>query len=100
MSCGTVADSSSVSLLSSSSSLPVAASRPRLAAALNPRLAKIYYGDSQKFPIIAKYNNFGDATRIRVDQRIKIPEVEGVELLVGKEPVETEALEVADLGFA
>lgn len=64
------------------------------------RLAKTYYGDSQKFPIIAKYNNFGDATRIRVGQRIKIPEVEGVELLVGKEPVETEALDIADLGFA
>ena len=64
------------------------------------RLAKIYYGDSQKFPIIAKYNNFGDATRIHVGQRIKIPEVEGVRLLVGKEPVETEALDIADLGFA
>lgn len=58
------------------------------------QLAKIYYGDPEKFSIIAKYNNFDDASRIAVGQRIKIPEIEGVDFLVGKEPIETESLPV------
>lgn len=57
-------------------------------------LAKIYYGDPEKFSIIAKYNSFDDASRIAVGQKIKIPEIEGVDFLVGKEPVETESLPV------
>ncbi|OPX35787.1 MAG: hypothetical protein B1H12_08420 [Desulfobacteraceae bacterium 4484_190.2] len=64
------------------------------------KLAKIYYGDSEKFSIIAKYNNFDDASRIAVGQKIKIPEIEGVDFLVGKEPVETESLSVDDLEIA
>ena len=63
------------------------------------RLAKIYYGDSQKFPIIAKYNNFTDATRIEVGQKIKIPEIEGMEFLAGKESIETEGLEPVELSL-
>jgi tetratricopeptide (TPR) repeat protein len=58
------------------------------------KLAKIYYGDPEKFSIIAKYNNFDDASRIAVGQKIKIPEIEGVDFLVDKEPVETESLPV------
>ena len=58
------------------------------------QLAKIYYGDPEKFSIIAKYNNFDDASRIAVGQKIKIPEIEGVDFLVGKEPIETESLPV------
>ena len=63
------------------------------------RVAKIYYGDYHKFPIIAKYNNITDATRIYVGQKIKVPEIEGMEFLVGKEDIRTEELEVADSGF-
>ena len=58
------------------------------------KLAKIYYGDPEKFSIIAKYNNFDDASRIAAGQKIKIPEIEGVDFLVGKEPIETESLPV------
>ena len=64
------------------------------------KLAKMYYGDSQKFSIIAKYNNFSDATRIDVGQRIKIPEIEGVAFFAGKEPIETEPLGLSDPEFA
>jgi len=60
-------------------------------------LAKMYYGDSQKFPIIAKYNDLTDATQIEVGRKIKIPEIEGMEFLVGKEAVETEAVSAPDL---
>jgi tetratricopeptide (TPR) repeat protein len=42
------------------------------------QLAKRYYGDSKKFPIIAKYNNISDVRRVRVGQKIKIPKIERV----------------------
>lgn len=61
------------------------------------RLAKMYYGDSQKFSIIAKYNDFSDASHIDVGQKIKIPEIEGMEFLAGKEAIETEAVSAPDL---
>ena len=41
-------------------------------------IAKIYYGDPQKFALIAKYNNITDVTQIRVGQKIKVPELAGV----------------------
>ncbi len=63
------------------------------------KVAKIYYGDYNKFPIIAKYNNIIDATRIKVGQKIKVPEIEGKEFLVGQEAIETEKVEVVDSGF-
>jgi tetratricopeptide (TPR) repeat protein len=40
-------------------------------------LAMLYYGDYRKFSIIAAYNNLTDATRVRVGQEIRIPEIEG-----------------------
>jgi len=40
------------------------------------QLAKRYYGDPKKFPIIAKYNNITDTRRIRIGQEIKIPAIE------------------------
>ncbi len=49
------------------------------------RIAEHYYGDQSKFSIIAQYNNLTDATRIHVGQEIKVPEVEGLEFLAGKE---------------
>jgi tetratricopeptide (TPR) repeat protein len=63
------------------------------------KVAGIYYGDHHKFPIIAKYNNITDATRVHEGQEIKVPEIEGVEFLVGREPVETEETGVAFSGF-
>lgn len=63
------------------------------------KVARIYYGDYHKFPIIAKYNNITDATRIKVGQKIKVPEIEGTEFLAGKVAIETEKVEVADAGF-
>jgi tetratricopeptide (TPR) repeat protein len=54
------------------------------------KVAEMYYGDHHKFPIIAKYNNLTDATRVHEGQKIKVPEIEGVEFLVGTETVETE----------
>ena len=63
------------------------------------KVAEIYYGDHEKFPIIARYNNFTDATRVHEGQKIKVPEIEGVEFLVGTEAVETEETAVAYSGF-
>jgi tetratricopeptide (TPR) repeat protein len=63
------------------------------------KLAEIYYGDHHKFPIIAKYNNLTDATRVHEGQKIKVPEIEGVQFLVGREEVETEETAVDYSGF-
>ena len=63
------------------------------------RVAMTYYGDYQKFPIIAKYNNFTDATRVEVGQEIKVPEIEGIEFLVGKENLKIEKQQVLDPGI-
>jgi tetratricopeptide (TPR) repeat protein len=63
------------------------------------KLAMMYYGDHHKFSIIAKYNNLTDATRINAGQKIKIPEIEGVDFLIGKEALKTDEPEVADSGF-
>ncbi len=63
------------------------------------KVANIYYGDYHKFPVIAKYNNITDATRIEIGQKIKVPEIEGTEFLFGKEAIEEEKVEVADAGF-
>jgi tetratricopeptide (TPR) repeat protein len=63
------------------------------------KLALNYYGDYRKFSIIAKYNNIADATKIRVGQRIKIPEIEGVEFHAAEEAVKTEKDTSADWEF-
>jgi len=63
------------------------------------KVAMMYYGDHHKFSIIAKYNNITDATRINVGQKIKIPEIEGVDFLIGKEALKTDELEAADSEF-
>lgn len=62
------------------------------------KIAKIYYGDGTKFPIIAQYNNLTDATRITVGQRIKVPEIEGLEFLVEEESLEAEKQYFYDQG--
>lgn len=63
------------------------------------KVAGMYYGDHQMFPIIAKYNNITDATRVHEGQEIKVPEIEGVEFLVGRETVETEETGVDYSGY-
>lgn len=45
------------------------------------KLARRYYGDYNKFDLIAKFNDIDDLTSVRVGQEIKIPEVEGVPFL-------------------
>jgi len=62
------------------------------------KIAKLYYGDVTKFPIIAQYNNLTDATRIRAGQRIKVPEIEGLEFLVEEEQIEAEKQYFYDQG--
>lgn len=42
------------------------------------KLARTYYGDYNKFDLIAKFNDIDDLTSVRLGQEIKIPEVEGV----------------------
>ena len=42
------------------------------------KVAKIYYGDYRQFPVIAEYNNFTDATKVKVGQKIKVPKIEGM----------------------
>jgi tetratricopeptide (TPR) repeat protein len=59
-------------------------------------VAKTYYGDYKKFPIIAKFNNMSDATQITVGQIIKVPEIEGVPLLASKQEIKAEAVKAPD----
>ena len=42
------------------------------------KLALRYYGDYKKFPIIAQYNQLDENASVRVGQKIRIPEIEGV----------------------
>ncbi len=44
------------------------------------RLALKYYGDYKKYHHIANFNNMTDATRVRVGQRVLIPEIDGVSI--------------------
>ncbi|MCP4117544.1 MAG: tetratricopeptide repeat protein [Desulfobacteraceae bacterium] len=41
------------------------------------RLALRYYGDYKKYPLIAKFNAMKNATRVRVGQKVNIPETDG-----------------------
>lgn len=59
-------------------------------------VAKTYYGDYRKFPIIAEFNNMFDATQIKVGQKIKVPEIEGVPLLTKKQEIKTEDVKAPD----
>jgi tetratricopeptide (TPR) repeat protein len=57
-------------------------------------VAKTYYGDYRKFSIIGDYNNLKDATKIRVGQKIKVPEIEGVPLLATAHEIRTETEDI------
>ncbi len=52
------------------------------------QLAKIYYGDYHKFSVIARYNNLTDATRVKVGQEVKVPEIDGLPFLARKQDIE------------
>jgi tetratricopeptide (TPR) repeat protein len=62
------------------------------------QVAKIYYGDSSKFPVLARYNNITDATKVYVGQEIKVPEIEGMEFQMEEAALDVEEMEVAGLG--
>ncbi len=42
------------------------------------RLAIRYYGDFKKYPLIGKFNAMKNATRVRVGQTVKVPEIHGI----------------------
>ena len=52
------------------------------------QIAKHYYGDYQKYHIIARFNQLEDATNIKPGQRIMIPEYDGIAL--PETPVESD----------
>ena len=62
-------------------------------------VAQSYYGDHDKFSIIARYNNLKDATQIQVGQEIKVPEIEGMAFLVEKGALKTEKEEAVPRDF-
>jgi tetratricopeptide (TPR) repeat protein len=62
------------------------------------KVAKTYYGDYHKFPIIARYNNMADATKVYAGQEIKVPEIEGMEFRTGEAAVNLEEMDVSGLG--
>jgi len=58
------------------------------------QLAKVYYGDYRQFCVIAQYNNLTDATRVKVGQEIKVPQIDGLPFLAGKKEIETKETKV------
>lgn len=53
------------------------------------QVAMLYYGDVKNIPIIAKYNDITDATRLYPGQEIKVPQIVGQAFLAGEKNVET-----------
>lgn len=45
------------------------------------KIAALYYGDYQNYPMISKFNQLSDARDIKVGQELKIPILEGVPFL-------------------
>jgi tetratricopeptide (TPR) repeat protein len=60
------------------------------------KLAQIYYGDLTKFEVIAKFNDIFDITSVRVGQKLKIPEVEGLPFLVEGKVEETKTVSLPE----
>ncbi len=44
------------------------------------KLGLIYYGDLKTYPVIGKFNNLADVTKVRVGQKLNIPVVKGISL--------------------
>ena len=53
-------------------------------------VAKTYYGDYKKFPLIAAYNEFEDASKLAVGQQIKVPKIDNTSFLITTQSVKTE----------
>ena len=53
------------------------------------QIARLYYGDVKNIPIIAKYNDITDATRLYPGQEMKVPEIVGRTFLTEEKDVET-----------
>ena len=53
------------------------------------QVAVQYYGEVKNIPIIAKYNDITDATRLYPGQKIKVPQIVGQAFLAGEKDVET-----------
>ena len=62
-------------------------------------ISKKYYGDPGKYAYIAQFNSLPDATRIRLGQELKIPEIEGLPFNVDAktQEVKTEVEDTAAL---
>jgi tetratricopeptide (TPR) repeat protein len=54
-------------------------------------LAQLYYGDYRKFHLIALYNKLEDATKVKVGQKIKVPVIEGVPIMVDASKIQSDA---------
>lgn len=54
------------------------------------KIAILYYGDYKKFPVIARFNDISDATKVAPGDKIKVPEIQGVPFLIENNFVETE----------
>jgi tetratricopeptide (TPR) repeat protein len=63
------------------------------------KVAKMYYGDPRKFPLIAKYNNITNANRVYAGQKIMVPEIKGIPFLARTEEIKKEKPEVVDAGL-
>ena len=59
-------------------------------------VAKTYYGDYKKFPIIAEFNNMSHATQIKVGQKIKVPAIEEMPFLASKHEIKTEEVKAPE----
>ncbi len=44
------------------------------------KLGLIYYGDLKTYPVIGKFNNLEDVTRVRVGDALKIPVIQGMDI--------------------
>jgi tetratricopeptide (TPR) repeat protein len=44
------------------------------------KLGLIYYGDLKTYPVIGKFNNLEDVTRVRVGEALKIPVIQGTDI--------------------
>lgn len=54
------------------------------------RIAEMYYGDYRKFPLIARYNNLEDATKLMIGKELKIPEIKGYPFIIKKDRILSE----------
>jgi tetratricopeptide (TPR) repeat protein len=60
-------------------------------------LALQYYGDYQKFHLIAQYNKLEDATKVKVGQRIKIPVIKGIPIMADPSEIRTDSGKAPDV---